>query len=58
MTMFDIGALCRGFLVTLSNLEVNGLEAFTELLDSRRDPSKRTRGLITGKYLHPPVCIH
>jgi hypothetical protein len=53
MTMFDIGALCRGFLVTFSNLEVNGLEAFTELLDSRRDPSKRTRGLITGKYLHP-----
>ncbi|KUL91904.1 hypothetical protein ZTR_01453 [Talaromyces verruculosus] len=47
MTMFEIGALCRGFLLGLSKLEVNGLERFTELLDSRRDPSKRTRGLIT-----------
>lgn len=50
MTMFEIGALCRGFLLGLSKLEVNGLERFTELLDSRRDPSKRTRGLITGWF--------
>lgn len=49
MTMFEIGALCRGFLLGFGKLEVNGLERFTELLDSRRDPSKRTRGLITGK---------
>ncbi|KAH8690145.1 tafazzin [Talaromyces proteolyticus] len=47
LTMFEIGALCRGFLLGLNKLEVNGLESFTELLDSRRDPSKRTRGLIT-----------
>lgn len=50
MTMFEIGALCRGFLLGFSKLEVNGLEKFTELLDSRRDPSKRTRGLITGWF--------
>jgi hypothetical protein len=48
MTMFEIGALCRAFLLGVSTLEVNGLERFMELLDSRRDPSKRTRGLITG----------
>lgn len=53
MTMFEIGALCRGFLLALSKLEVNGLEQFTELLDSRRDPSTRTRGLITGSFVNP-----
>ncbi|CRG83458.1 monolysocardiolipin acyltransferase [Talaromyces islandicus] len=47
MTMAEIGILCRGFLLGLSKLEVNGLESFTELLDSRRDPTTRTRGLIT-----------
>ncbi|KAL1964445.1 hypothetical protein VTN77DRAFT_7003 [Rasamsonia byssochlamydoides] len=46
-TMFEVGALCRAFLFTVCTVEVNGLEAFTELLDSRRDPSKRTRGLVT-----------
>jgi monolysocardiolipin acyltransferase len=50
MTMAEIGALCRGFLLGLSKLEVNGLESFTELLDSRRDHTTRTRGLITGKF--------
>lgn len=50
MTMTEIGALCRGFLLGLSKLEVNGLQSFTELLDSRRDPATRTRGLITGEF--------
>lgn len=53
MTMAEIGTLCRGFLLGLSKLEVNGLESFTELLDSRWDPTTRTRGLITGKFLLP-----
>lgn len=47
-TMFEIGALCRAFLLYASTPEINGLESFMELLDSRSDPSKRTRGLITG----------
>ncbi|OXV09853.1 hypothetical protein Egran_02384 [Elaphomyces granulatus] len=47
MTMFEIGALCRGFLLAARTAEVNGLESFVQLLDSRRDLSKRTRGLVT-----------
>lgn len=53
MTMFEIGALCRGYLLGLNKLEVHGLESFTELLDSRRDPSTRKRGLLTGQYILP-----
>lgn len=48
MTMFEIGVLCRGFLLAARTAEVNGLESFVQLLDSRRDLSKRTRGLVTG----------
>lgn len=47
-TMFNVGALCRAFLLSFSTLEVNGLDEFVQLLDSRRDPTERTRGLITG----------
>lgn len=46
--MFEVGALCRAFLFAACTVEVNGLEGFTKLLDSRREPSKRTRGLVTG----------
>ncbi|OJJ47274.1 hypothetical protein ASPZODRAFT_132259 [Penicilliopsis zonata CBS 506.65] len=45
--MFAVGSLCRGFLSSLCNVEVNGMEQFLELLDSRSDPSQRTKGLIT-----------
>ncbi|KAL1972759.1 hypothetical protein VTN31DRAFT_7173 [Thermomyces dupontii] len=47
MTMWQVGALCRGFLLGFCKLEVNGLDRFLELLESRRDPSKCTRGLLT-----------
>lgn len=59
-TMFEIGALCRAFLLYANTPEVNGLESFMELLDSRRDPSKRTRGLITGASVASefPISIH
>ncbi|KOC13428.1 tafazzin [Aspergillus flavus AF70] len=46
-TIFGVAALCRSFLYTLSRPEVNGLESFLELLDSRSDPSQRKRGLLT-----------
>ncbi|KAK2740933.1 hypothetical protein FQN57_005937 [Myotisia sp. PD_48] len=50
MTMLQVAALCRGFLYGLNSTEVNGQEAFLELLESRRDHTSRTRGLITGLF--------
>lgn len=50
MTMFEIGALSRAFLLATRTAELNGLESFVQLLESRWDPSKRTRGLVTGMY--------
>ncbi|KAJ6161119.1 hypothetical protein N7470_004515 [Penicillium chermesinum] len=47
MTMWGVAGLSRAFLSTLNYSKVNGLDEFTELLDSRRDPSQRTKGLIT-----------
>ncbi|KAJ5526245.1 Tafazzin [Penicillium pulvis] len=47
MTMWGVAGLCRAFLSGLCNADAHGAEAFTELLDSRRDPSQRTKGLIT-----------
>ncbi|KAJ5727707.1 Phospholipid/glycerol acyltransferase [Penicillium malachiteum] len=47
MTMWGVAGLCRAFLSGLCHAEVHGGEAFTELLDSRLDPSQRTKGLIT-----------
>ena len=48
MVTLTVGALCRGFLYGLNSTEVKGREAFLKLLESRRDDSTRTRGLITG----------
>ncbi|KAK7713582.1 Lyso-phosphatidylcholine acyltransferase [Botryosphaeria dothidea] len=42
-----VGLLSRGFLVGLSNLEVNGMDNFLKLLDERKDVQGRQRGLIT-----------
>lgn len=42
-----VGLLCRGFLMGLSKTEVNGLDAFLELLDKRKDVEGREKGLIT-----------
>ncbi|KAJ5899650.1 hypothetical protein N7495_004394 [Penicillium taxi] len=47
MTMWGVGGLCRAFLSLLSHAEVHGGEEFIALLESRRDPSQRTKGLIT-----------
>jgi monolysocardiolipin acyltransferase len=49
-TMWGVAGLCRAFLSVLSTAEVHGGDAFTALLDSRRDPSQRKKGLITGTY--------
>lgn len=46
------GLLSRGFLYGLNSVEVTGLDKFLTLLESRRDPRKRQRGLITG--ITPP----
>ena len=44
-----VGLLSRGFLAGLSNLEVNGMDKFLQLLDERKDVQGRQRGLVTGK---------
>ncbi|KAM5447013.1 Lyso-phosphatidylcholine acyltransferase [Microsporum audouinii] len=46
-TTLNIAALCRAFLYSLNTTEVNGLERFLKLLESRQDDTSRTRGLIT-----------
>lgn len=51
VTMLQVAALCRGFLYGASKTEVHGQEAFLKLLESRRDHTSRTRGLITGNPL-------
>lgn len=53
-TMFGVGALCRAFLLAGSRPEFHGLESFMELLDSRMNPSQRSRGLITGTVFEFP----
>ncbi|ORY69906.1 uncharacterized protein BCR38DRAFT_454809 [Pseudomassariella vexata] len=45
------GMLSRGFLYGLNTVEVTGLQRFLDILDKRKDPEKRERGLIT-------VCNH
>ena len=49
MTMFDVAALSRAFLFFACQTEVNGLDSFLQILESRKDPSQRTRGLLTGE---------
>lgn len=49
--MTSVGALSRAFLYGFNNMEVMGLKDFLEVLDKRKDPVKRERGLLT-------VCNH
>lgn len=42
------GILSKAFLYGLNRVEVNGLSRFLDILDSRKDPAKRERGLLTG----------
>lgn len=46
-TIGGVGFLCRSFLYGLSRTETHGLDRFLEIVDSRRDETKRERGLIT-----------
>ncbi|KAL2856187.1 hypothetical protein BJX68DRAFT_253389 [Aspergillus pseudodeflectus] len=50
-TIVGVAALCRSFLYACSRPETHGLEPFLELLDSRKDPSQRTKGLLTELYI-------
>lgn len=43
------GALSKGFLYGLNSVETVGMERFLELLEARKNPWSRERGLITGK---------
>ncbi|KXG48429.1 Phospholipid/glycerol acyltransferase [Penicillium griseofulvum] len=57
-TMWGVAGLCRGFLSVFCHAECHGKEAFTELLDSRRDVSQRTRGLITvSNHISVPLSL-
>lgn len=47
MVMGLTGTLSKTFLYGLNDLEVFGLDNFMQILESRRDPSQRQRGLIT-----------
>lgn len=50
MTMWGVAGLCRAFLSGLCRAEVHGYDEFTALLDARKDPAQRSKGLITGKF--------
>ncbi|KAK4169304.1 putative lysophosphatidylcholine acyltransferase [Cladorrhinum sp. PSN259] len=47
MIMGITGFISRSFLYGFNRVEVSGLQRFMELLDSRQDPEKRQRGLLT-----------
>lgn len=49
------GIISRCFLYGFNTVEVTGLQRFLDLLDSRKDPAKRQRGLLTGASTHPIV---
>lgn len=55
-TLIGVGALCRGFLFGLSNPEINGLDSFLGFLEERKDPTQRSRGLLTGGQLYLHAC--
>ena len=42
-----VGFLSRSFLYGLSKTQTSGLDRFLEILDERKDETKRTRGLLT-----------
>lgn len=44
-----VGGLSRTFLYALNDIETPGLERFLQVLEDRKNPSKRTRGLLTGR---------
>ena len=50
MIMGLTGVISRTFLYGLNDIEVKGLDRFKQLLDSREDPERRERGLLTGMF--------
>ena len=54
-TVGIVGALSRIFLYGLSKTETQGLDIFLELVDNRRDGTKRERGLIT---ISNHLCVY
>lgn len=50
MIMGITGLISRTFLYGFNKVEVSGLQRFIELVDSREDPEKRQRGLLTGNF--------
>ena len=47
LTIGIVGFLSRSFLYALSRTETQGLERLLDVLDKRKDETKRERGLIT-----------
>ncbi|KAI0481045.1 hypothetical protein GGR56DRAFT_302526 [Xylariaceae sp. FL0804] len=47
LIMGTVSSISRAFLYGLNSVEVTGLQRFLDILDQRRDPLKRQRGLIT-----------
>lgn len=56
MIMGITGLISRCFLHGFNTVETHGLAQFRELLDSRADPEKRERGLLTGIF-SPSVIL-
>lgn len=51
MIMGLTGVISRTFLYGFNDIEVKGLDRFKALLDSREDPERRERGLLTGGFM-------
>ena len=51
MTILGVSSLSRLFMFAFSKPEVNGLDGFIDLLLSRKDVTKRRRGLLTGNAM-------
>ncbi|KAL4803426.1 hypothetical protein BDV18DRAFT_153720 [Aspergillus unguis] len=46
-TILGVAGLCRSFLYICSRPETHGLDQFLDLLEERKDPSQRKKGLLT-----------
>lgn len=57
MIMGLTGVISRTFLYGFNDIEVKGLDRFKQLLDSREDPERRERGLLTGALMNK-VLLH
>jgi monolysocardiolipin acyltransferase len=53
MVMGMTGVISKCFLYAFNRVEVTGLARFLDILDIRRDPANRQRGLLTGASNEP-----